>query len=69
MQRSTLRRKRAEKGLKVREAAKLLGISRPYLSMVEGGKMNPSLVVAIKIADLYSVDITEFKTLMKKDDE
>ncbi|KAA0784328.1 helix-turn-helix transcriptional regulator [Bacillus sp. BB56-3] len=51
---------RKKKGLKQREVAESLGISRSYYATIESGMRVPSLKVAIDISDFLNIDIKFF---------
>lgn len=50
---------RIEKGLTIEQAAKILEISKQYLSMLENGHRNPSDSLKIKMAKLYDCEIID----------
>ncbi len=54
-----LQRIRAQKGLTQEELAELSGFDRTYISLLERGKRNPSLVAISRIADALGVQISE----------
>jgi len=54
-----IQRIRREKGLSQEEVAHLAEIHQTYLSGVETGKRNPSILVVERIAKALSVDISE----------
>ena len=54
---------RESKRLTQKQVADILNISKYYISKIENNKMLPSLQLAVKFADLYSVQIT---TILKK---
>lgn len=56
---STLRSLRKEKGLSLMELSKKAGCSISYLSMVENGKVNPSVSKLKKITDVLGITIIE----------
>ncbi len=67
MKRTILSATRRSKKMLQREAAKEIGIAWKYLSAIERGIKTPSLEVAIRIAELYEVEVYEFKNLFKKE--
>lgn len=54
-----IQRLRREKDLSQEELAHAASIHQTYLSGVEGGKRNPSLIVLERIANGLCVDISE----------
>lgn len=55
-----IRELRKKKNLSQTKLAKLAGISNTFLSDVEVGRTNPSLVTLKKISEALEVDIKEF---------
>lgn len=55
----TIKEYREARQLTQKETAKLLDITKEYLSMIECGKRNPSDALKEKFAKLYNVSITE----------
>lgn len=51
---------RLSKGLSARTAAQKLGVSPAYVSMLERGKCNFSLVLLLKFMDLYEETLSDF---------
>lgn len=49
----------AHKGLSLRQFAKNIGVSNPYLSQIVTGNKVPSQVVAKKISDGLEVEMTD----------
>ncbi|EDS76413.1 HTH-type transcriptional regulator SinR [Clostridium botulinum C str. Eklund] len=55
-----LKIKRIEKGIKQKDLAKEIGISRYYLSALENGRANnPSIPVMKKISEILEVTVQE----------
>ncbi|MDR3463688.1 MAG: helix-turn-helix transcriptional regulator [Beijerinckiaceae bacterium] len=54
-----LQRLRRERGLTQEELAARSGIHQTYLSGVEGGKRNPSILVLQRIASALASDVEE----------
>lgn len=52
---------REKKGLKQDELADKVGISRPYLSGIEGDKRNPTYTIVREIANELDVGIEELE--------
>lgn len=50
---------RKEKELTQNQAAKILSITKEYLSMLENGERNPSDNLKVKMAKLYSCSISD----------
>jgi putative transcriptional regulator len=46
---------RKNKGLKQYEVAKMLGVTKDYISMLERGKRTPSSRLIRKMAEIYNV--------------
>jgi len=60
--RTWLKELRFKKGLTQLQVSKIVGIKRPYYTMIETGVRNPSVDVAIKIAHTLEFDWTIFFT-------
>ena len=54
-----LQNARRERGLSQEELAHLANVHQTYLSGVEGGKRNPSLLVLFRIAAALQLDIED----------
>lgn len=52
---------RKKKGFKQNELAEKVGISRPYLSGIEGDKRNPTYTIVREIANELGVGIEELE--------
>jgi putative transcriptional regulator len=50
---------REEKGYTQQQVAEFLGISVNYLRKIEGGKRNPSLKLAVRIAKLLDCTLND----------
>lgn len=59
MKKKTLQDLRKEKGLTQEQSAKILGITKEYLSMLENGDRNPSDSLKEKMAKLYNSSIAD----------
>ena len=46
---------RKEKGIRQEEFAKSMGVSRQTISSLENGRYNPSIILAYKIAQYFSM--------------
>ena len=56
----TLKAARAETGLSLRKVAKLSGLSNPYISQLENGKIeNPSVVKMRCLLDVYGMNFDD----------
>lgn len=62
----TIKELRIKRNLTQRETAKLLDITKEYLSMIECGTRNPSDALKEKMSKLYKVSITEIYNSLKK---
>jgi len=52
-----IKRVRKEKGLIQADIAKAVGVSSPYLSNIENGKVNPTLTTLSKLAKALGISI------------
>jgi len=59
MKKRTLKDLREDKDLTQEQAAKILSITKEYLSMLENGFRNPSDTLKEKMAKLYSCNIVD----------
>lgn len=50
---------RKEKGLTQNKVAQDIGINRSYYGFLENGKRNPSLKIAMSIADYFNISLQE----------
>ena len=50
---------RKERGVKQEDFAKAMGVSRQTISSLENGRYNPSILLAYKIAQYFSMTIEE----------
>lgn len=57
---------RETRHLTQRETAKLLDITKEYLSMIECGKRNPSDALKERLAKLYNVSISDIFLSLKE---
>lgn len=48
---------RLQKHLTLKEAADLIGITEGYLNTLEMGRSDPSLLIAIRIAEVYDLTV------------
>lgn len=58
---------RAEKNLSQDELAKAIKVSRQTINAIENGKFNPSVKLAMKMAELFGTNIENIFTLEEKD--
>lgn len=54
-----VRRKRIEAGLQQQELARKAGISKPHMSSIEHGRVNPSPGVLQRLADALGCEIPD----------
>ncbi len=50
---------RAEKNLTQEELAKKIGVSRQTINSIEKGKYVPSVLIALKMAEVFGVNVEE----------
>lgn len=50
---------RMKKGLKQNQVAKLLGVTKSYLSMIENNSVKPTDEILIKLSKIYEVHAKE----------
>ena len=50
---------RAEKNLTQEELANLIGVSRQTVNSIEKGKYVPSVLIALKMAEVFGVNVEE----------
>ncbi len=65
--RTTIKMLRARDGLTQADLAKQVGVRRETISFVENGEYNPSLLLAVRIARVFEVQIEE--VFLYEDDE
>ena len=56
---TTLKKIRIERGLSLRAAGKLSGVSYVHLCRLENGKGNPKMTTMKKLAEVYNTTITD----------
>lgn len=56
---NNLKRLRGEKGLTQADIAKAVGVTCPYLSSIENGKVNPKLSTLAKLAKAVGIKTEE----------
>lgn len=60
---------RKKAGLNQADLGKLVGVSRQTISLIERGDYNPSVTVALTIAQVLGVDINEIFRLEEGNEE
>lgn len=55
--RSKLAEARKAMGMKQEDVANKIGVTKSFISYIENGRMNPSLNVALQLAELYNIEI------------
>ena len=58
---------RKERGIRQEEFAKSMGVSRQTISSLENGRYNPSIILAYKIAQYFSMTIEEVFVFEEED--
>jgi putative transcriptional regulator len=66
---NTLRVQRAIKNLTQAELAGFAGITRASVNAIEGGRMTPSILLALKLAHALDVSVDELFQLPDRDSE
>ncbi|MEH8022341.1 helix-turn-helix transcriptional regulator [Rheinheimera metallidurans] len=56
---------RAERQLSQQELADAIGVSRKTISTVETGRFNPSVIIALKLAQYFNVSVEQIFMLNK----
>ena len=59
---------RTQKGIKQDELAKILGVSRQTISLIERGDYSPSVTLALTIAKVCGVAVEEVFYLQEEED-
>lgn len=62
----TLKELREGRNLKREEAAEAIGMTRPFISMVESGERYPRLDTLCKLANLYRYPLSSVFDIMEK---
>ncbi len=65
--RTIIKMLRARDGLTQADLAKLAGVRRETISFVENGEYNPSLLLAVRIAQVFQMPVEE--VFLYEDDE
>lgn len=56
---NNVRKIRLSRGMKQTELAKLLNVTQGEISMIENGKRNPKIMMAIRIAEILGVKLED----------
>lgn len=64
-----LKELRARDGVNQTEMAKLAGVSRQTISLIERGEYTPSIIIAMKIAQVFKENIENVFSLVEVEDE
>ena len=64
---NSIKVERAKKNITQAELAKLAGVSRQTINAMELGKYVPSTVLALRLASIFDVEVSEIFTLEKTD--
>ena len=64
--RTRLKELRARDGLNQTELAKLAGVSRQTISLIERGEYTPSIVIALKIAHIFNENVENIFRLVEE---
>lgn len=59
-----IRKAREEAGWSLKQAAAELGIARSSLNQLELGRFEPTLRVAVRLADVYGISLEEMATAL-----
>lgn len=60
---------RKQKGIKQEELADAMGVSRQTISSLENGRYNPSVILAIKLARCFSMNVEDIFIYEEANDE
>jgi putative transcriptional regulator len=64
---NTIKVERARQGLTQSDLAEKVGVTRLTIHSIEKGKFNPSVLLALKIADCFGVQVEELFELENHD--
>jgi len=64
---NSIKVERAKKNITQAELAKLAGVSRQTINAMELGKYVPSTVLALRLASIFKVEVSEIFTLEETD--
>jgi putative transcriptional regulator len=65
--RNTIKVERAKKNITQAELAEVLNVSRLTIHSIEAGKFNPSVVIALKMARYFKINVEELFILDETD--
>ncbi len=60
---------RKQKGIKQEELADAMGVSRQTISSLENGRYNPSVILAIKLARYFGLNVEDIFIYEETNDE
>lgn len=60
---------RKQKGIKQEELADAMGVSRQTISSLENGRYNPSVILAIKLARYFRLNVEDIFIYEETNDE
>ena len=60
---------RKQRGIKQEELADAMGVSRQTISSLENGRYNPSVILAIKLARYFSMNVEDIFIYEEANDE
>lgn len=60
---------RKQKGIKQEELADVMGVSRQTISSLENGRYNPSVILAIKLARYFGLNVEDIFIYEETNDE
>ncbi|MFO7933252.1 MAG: helix-turn-helix transcriptional regulator [Bacteroidales bacterium] len=64
---NTIKVERARKGFTQADLAEKVGVTRLTIHSIESGKFNPSVILALKIADCFGTKVEELFELENDD--
>lgn len=64
---NSIKVERAKKNITQAELAKLVKVSRQTINAIELGKYVPSTVLALRLASIFNIEMSELFTLEDKD--
>ena len=60
---------RAKKSRNQSDLGKQVGVSRQTISSIERGEYNPSIILALKIAEVFNTTVEDLFTYIKEDSD